>query len=103
MPRITRRNFLTGCSAAIAAMAGARITRLAFAEPNGSTGRAPASVADRSLIVLSLRGGDFELTVGEDFSIGYLSHSATTVDLYVQESFTFRMLTTEAAVALSTE
>ena len=54
-------------------------------------------------LVLSLRGGDFELTVGEDFSIGYLSHSATTVDLYVQESFTFRMLTTEAAVALSTE
>ena len=57
MPRITRRNFLTGCSAAIAAMAGARITRLAFAEPNGSTGNAPASTADRTLIVLSLRGG----------------------------------------------
>ncbi|MGJ7037359.1 putative linocin/CFP29 family protein [Shinella sp. BE166] len=54
-------------------------------------------------LVLSLRGGDFELTVGQDFSIGYLSHSATTVDLYVQESFTFRTLTTEAAVALSPE
>ncbi len=53
--------------------------------------------------VLSLRGGDFELTVGQDFSIGYLSHSATAVDLYVQESFTFRVLTTEAAVALSPE
>lgn len=63
MPRITRRNFLTGCSAAIAAMAGARITRLAFAELNGSTGRAPASVADRSLIVLSLRGGWDSLNV----------------------------------------
>ncbi|GMB79231.1 family 1 encapsulin nanocompartment shell protein [Shinella zoogloeoides] len=54
-------------------------------------------------LVLSLRGGDFELTVGQDFSIGYLPHSATTVDLYVQESFTFRTLTTEAAVALSPE
>ncbi|MCD1266966.1 bacteriocin [Shinella sumterensis] len=54
-------------------------------------------------LVLSLRGGDFELTVGQDFSIGYLGHSATTVDLYVQESFTFRTLTTEAAVALSPE
>ncbi|WP_439622375.1 family 1 encapsulin nanocompartment shell protein [Shinella sp.] len=54
-------------------------------------------------LVLSLRGGDFELTVGQDFSIGYLSHSAATVDLYVQESFTFRTLTTEAAVALSPE
>ncbi len=54
-------------------------------------------------LVLSLRGGDFELTVGQDFSIGYLSHSATAVVLYVQESFTFRMLTTEAAVALAPE
>ncbi len=57
MPRISRRHFLTGCSAAIAAMAGARITRLAFAAPNGATGRAPASTADRTLIVLFLRGG----------------------------------------------
>lgn len=54
-------------------------------------------------LVLSLRGGDFELTVGQDFSIGYLGHSAATVDLYVQESFTFRVLTTEAAVPLTAE
>ena len=53
--------------------------------------------------VLSLRGGDFELTVGQDFSIGYLGHSDTAVDLYVQESFTSRVLTTEAVVALSPE
>ncbi len=54
-------------------------------------------------LVLSLRGGDFELAVGQDFSVGYLGHSATAVDLYVQESFTFRTLTTEAAVALAPE
>jgi uncharacterized linocin/CFP29 family protein len=54
-------------------------------------------------LVLSLRGGDFELTVGQDFSIGYLGHSTSSVELYVQESFTFRMLTTEAAVALAPE
>jgi uncharacterized linocin/CFP29 family protein len=51
-------------------------------------------------IVISMRGGDFELTVGEDFSIGYLSHTASTVRLYLQESLTFRVLTAEAAVAL---
>jgi uncharacterized linocin/CFP29 family protein len=51
-------------------------------------------------IVISMRGGDFELTVGEDFSIGYLSHTADTVRLYLQESLTFRVLTAEAAVAL---
>ncbi|HEY3146764.1 MAG TPA: family 1 encapsulin nanocompartment shell protein [Dongiaceae bacterium] len=51
-------------------------------------------------IVISMRGGDFELTVGEDFSVGYLSHTANTVRLYIQESLTFRVLTTEAAVPL---
>jgi uncharacterized linocin/CFP29 family protein len=51
-------------------------------------------------IVVSMRGGDFELTVGEDLSIGYLSHTADTVRLYLQESLTFRVLTAEAAVAL---
>jgi uncharacterized linocin/CFP29 family protein len=51
-------------------------------------------------IVVSMRGGDFELTIGEDFSIGYLSHSSDTVQLYLQESLTFRVLTAEAAIPL---
>ncbi|HVY14227.1 MAG TPA: family 1 encapsulin nanocompartment shell protein [Rhodopila sp.] len=51
--------------------------------------------------LLSTRGGDFELDIGQDFSIGYLSHAAATVDLYLQETFTFRVLTTEAGVALA--
>lgn len=50
--------------------------------------------------VLTTRGGDFELDLGQDFSIGYLSHTASAVELYLQETFTFRLLTTEAAVAL---
>ena len=52
-------------------------------------------------VVLSLRGGDFELTVGQDFSIGYLEHAASSVRLYLQESFTFRVLAAEAAVPLA--
>lgn len=51
-------------------------------------------------VVLSLRGGDFELTVGQDFSVGYLSHDADCVQLYIQESFTFRVFGPEAAVPL---
>jgi uncharacterized linocin/CFP29 family protein len=51
--------------------------------------------------VLTTRGGDFELDIGQDISIGYLSHSKTTVELYLQETFTFRVLTTEAAVVLA--
>jgi uncharacterized linocin/CFP29 family protein len=41
-------------------------------------------------LVLTARGGDFELDLGQDLSIGYLSHSGTEVELYLQESFTFR-------------
>ena len=52
-------------------------------------------------LVLTTRGGDFELDIGQDFSIGYLSQSAAAVELYLQESFTFRLLTTEAAVPLT--
>jgi uncharacterized linocin/CFP29 family protein len=51
--------------------------------------------------LVTTRGGDFELDIGQDVSIGYLSHSGTTVDLYLQETFTFQMLTSEAAVVLA--
>lgn len=51
--------------------------------------------------VVTTRGGDFELNIGQDISIGYLSHTDSTVRLYLQETFVFRTLTTEAAVALS--
>jgi uncharacterized linocin/CFP29 family protein len=51
--------------------------------------------------VLTTRGGDFQLNVGQDVSIGYLSHTDSLVQLYLQETFVFRVLTSEAAVALS--
>jgi uncharacterized linocin/CFP29 family protein len=51
--------------------------------------------------VLTTRGGDFDLHVGQDFSIGYASHTDTAVRLYLQETFTFLLLTAEAAVALA--
>jgi uncharacterized linocin/CFP29 family protein len=52
-------------------------------------------------VVLSLRGGDAELVVGQDFSIGYLDHDATSVRLYLQESLGFQVLTPEGAVPLA--
>lgn len=51
-------------------------------------------------IVVSLRGGDFELTCGQDFSIGYLDHDSDAVRLYLEESITFHALSPDAAVAL---
>lgn len=52
-------------------------------------------------MVISTRGGDFELHIGQDISIGYLGHTETTVRLYLQESFTFLLLTPEAVVVLA--
>jgi hypothetical protein len=54
-------------------------------------------------VVVSLRGGDFELVVGRDFSIGYLDHDAKRVRPYIEESFTFRLLSPQAAVPLAYE
>jgi hypothetical protein len=51
--------------------------------------------------VLTTRGGDFALHIGEDVSIGYLGHDDNKVRLYLQETFTFLLLTTEASVALN--
>jgi len=51
--------------------------------------------------VLTTRGGDFDLHIGQDFSIGYLSHDEAAVRLYLQESFTFLLFTAEAGVALA--
>ena len=52
-------------------------------------------------LMLSCRGGDHELRLGEDLSIGYLSHDAEHVQLYFQESFTFAAYTAEASVAIT--
>ncbi len=51
--------------------------------------------------VLTTRGGDFELYIGQDVSIGYLNHTESVVRLYLQETFVFRVLTSEASIALS--
>lgn len=51
-------------------------------------------------VLLSTRGGDFELTVGQDLSIGYAYHEKHRVELYLTESFTFRVLEPKAAIWL---
>jgi uncharacterized linocin/CFP29 family protein len=51
-------------------------------------------------VVVSMRGGDFLFDSGEDISIGYERDDQQSVDLYLSESFSFRVVTPEAAVAL---
>jgi uncharacterized linocin/CFP29 family protein len=51
-------------------------------------------------VVLSLRGRDFLYESGQDISVGYENHDADTVMLYLEESFSFRVASPEAAVAI---
>jgi uncharacterized linocin/CFP29 family protein len=52
-------------------------------------------------VVVSLRGGDFLFESGQDLSIGYDSHDGEVVRLYLEQSFSFRAVTPEAAVVLT--
>lgn len=52
-------------------------------------------------VVLTQRGGDFALEVGQDFAVGYTGYNAETVQLYLEVSFTFRVVEPDAAVALT--
>jgi uncharacterized linocin/CFP29 family protein len=53
-------------------------------------------------VLLSQRGGDFELTVGQDLAIGYQHSDNEKVHLFLTESFTFQVLEPKAAVELKT-
>jgi uncharacterized linocin/CFP29 family protein len=51
-------------------------------------------------VLLSERGGDFRLHVGQDLSVGYLSHDDESVQLYLEETLAFQVVEPDAAVAL---
>ena len=56
------------------------------------------SAAVNGALLVATRGGDLELTVGQDFAIGYHHHSSEEVGLFMTESFTFRVIAPEAMV-----
>jgi uncharacterized linocin/CFP29 family protein len=53
--------------------------------------------------LVSLRGGDVELCLGQDVTLGFDHSDAETVKLYLTESFTARVLGPEAVVILQSE
>ncbi|HEY3736574.1 MAG TPA: family 1 encapsulin nanocompartment shell protein [Jatrophihabitans sp.] len=67
----------------------------------GDAGSIVWAPAISGAVLLTTRGGDYELHIGQDVSIGYLSHDADSVQLYLEESISFRANTSEAAVNLS--
>lgn len=76
---------------------GGSLRSIVEAQIGGSVIRAELA---RDAILVSARGGDAELTLGQDFAIGYHSHSTTEIHLFVTESFTFRVIAPEAIVGL---
>ncbi|MCD8566904.1 MAG: bacteriocin family protein, partial [Geovibrio sp.] len=59
-----------------------------------------SEAVDGALLVAD-REGDLELTVGQDFAVGYHNHDSEKVHLFLTESFTFRVITPEAVVGFS--
>lgn len=55
----------------------------------------------RGAVVVSLRGGDFLFESGQDLAVGYSHHDADEVHLYLEESFSFRVVSPDAAVTLA--
>lgn len=55
----------------------------------------------RGAVLVSRRGGDFLFECGQDISIGYDHHDATSLHLYLEESFSFRVVTPDAGVGLT--
>ncbi len=64
---------------------------------DGPLVRAPAIQGG---VLLSMRGGDYELHVGQDLSVGYAFHDRQNIELFITESFTFRTIEPAAAVTL---
>lgn len=54
------------------------------------------SAAVDGATLISTRGGDFLITVGGDFTIGYRSHNETEVHLFCVETIAAQLLTPEA-------
>jgi uncharacterized linocin/CFP29 family protein len=49
-------------------------------------------------MLVSMKEGNSELIIGQDFSIGYQSHTNTEVNFYITETFTFRVISPESIV-----
>lgn len=48
--------------------------------------------------LISLRGGDLELILGQDIAVGYQKHDDENVELFFTETFTYRLLEPSAIV-----
>jgi len=54
-------------------------------------------------VLVSRRGGDAEMTIGLDATVGYEDHAGSRIDLFLVESFAFRVLSPEVGVPITSE
>lgn len=64
----------------------------------GEDGRIVLSPQYDTCMLVSMKEGNSELIIGQDFSIGYQSHTNTDVTFYITETFTFRTIAPESIV-----
>lgn len=57
---------------------------------------------ENEAFLVSTRGGDMELVLGQDLAIGFEKATASSVTLYIMESFTFRILEPAAVIPYGT-
>lgn len=57
--------------------------------------------SNNNSFLVSKRGGDYEMTIGQDTTIGYDSHNTKIIKLFLTESFTFRVLSPESLIVLT--
>jgi uncharacterized linocin/CFP29 family protein len=57
-------------------------------------------IGDKTALIISQRGGDFEFYSGLDVSLGYEKESKDNVELFLLQTCAFRVLAPEAAVVL---
>lgn len=67
---------------------------------NAIGGKVILNTENEHSFLLSARGGDFSLTLGQDYSIGYESHTSTQVQLFLAASFTFQVMEPKALIIM---
>ena len=58
---------------------------------------------NKNSFLVSERGGDYELILGQDITLGFESYESGNVRLYLTSSFTFRVLNPDAVVVLNSK
>jgi len=69
----------------------------------GDDSRIILSPQYQTSMLASIKEGNCELVIGQDFSIGYQSHTNTDVSFFITETFTFRVLVPESIVLFKTK